>query len=142
MEVPGQSMAPAVPLRPALASNPKYILPLKRDTAIGQPGRNHSGQIDKHLLSMFDSAHHDFSLLAKYFLLEGCADATGRVKVNNWRKGCESMIRMMQFTNITVASEGDQAHGCSQHIDDGQWDDSNAEQVKNKDMVINTCNLN
>uniref|UniRef100_A0A915L596 Uncharacterized protein n=1 Tax=Romanomermis culicivorax TaxID=13658 RepID=A0A915L596_ROMCU len=46
MEVPGQSMAAAVPQRPASAGNPKYISLLKRDTVMGQPGCNHSGQRD------------------------------------------------------------------------------------------------
>uniref|UniRef100_A0A915KI98 Uncharacterized protein n=1 Tax=Romanomermis culicivorax TaxID=13658 RepID=A0A915KI98_ROMCU len=47
MDIPGPSMAAVAWQRPASASNPDYILPLKRDTEIDQRGRDHSGQRNK-----------------------------------------------------------------------------------------------
>uniref|UniRef100_A0A915JDY7 Uncharacterized protein n=1 Tax=Romanomermis culicivorax TaxID=13658 RepID=A0A915JDY7_ROMCU len=44
MDIPGLSMVMQRPQRPPSAANPDYISPLKRDTEIGQPGRDHSGQ--------------------------------------------------------------------------------------------------
>uniref|UniRef100_A0A915IB79 Ameloblastin n=1 Tax=Romanomermis culicivorax TaxID=13658 RepID=A0A915IB79_ROMCU len=44
MDIPGQSTVMQLPQRPQSAANPDYISPLKRDTEIGQPGRDHSGQ--------------------------------------------------------------------------------------------------
>uniref|UniRef100_A0A915KB08 Uncharacterized protein n=1 Tax=Romanomermis culicivorax TaxID=13658 RepID=A0A915KB08_ROMCU len=44
MDIPGQSTVIQPPQRPPSTGNPDYISPLKRDTEIGQPGRDHSGQ--------------------------------------------------------------------------------------------------
>uniref|UniRef100_A0A915LB31 Uncharacterized protein n=1 Tax=Romanomermis culicivorax TaxID=13658 RepID=A0A915LB31_ROMCU len=44
MDIPGLSMVMQPPQRPPSIANPDYILLLKRDTKIGQPGRDRSGQ--------------------------------------------------------------------------------------------------
>uniref|UniRef100_A0A915IUF1 Uncharacterized protein n=1 Tax=Romanomermis culicivorax TaxID=13658 RepID=A0A915IUF1_ROMCU len=44
MDILGLSTVMQPPQRPLSAANPNYISPLKRDTEIGQPGPDHSGQ--------------------------------------------------------------------------------------------------
>uniref|UniRef100_A0A915KDN8 Uncharacterized protein n=1 Tax=Romanomermis culicivorax TaxID=13658 RepID=A0A915KDN8_ROMCU len=44
MDIPGTSTGTQPPQRPLSMGNPDYISLLKRETGIGQPGRNHSGQ--------------------------------------------------------------------------------------------------
>uniref|UniRef100_A0A915IRV8 Uncharacterized protein n=1 Tax=Romanomermis culicivorax TaxID=13658 RepID=A0A915IRV8_ROMCU len=47
MDIPEPFMVMPLPQRPLSATNPNYISPLKRDTEIGQPGRDHSSQQHK-----------------------------------------------------------------------------------------------
>uniref|UniRef100_A0A915JGJ2 Uncharacterized protein n=1 Tax=Romanomermis culicivorax TaxID=13658 RepID=A0A915JGJ2_ROMCU len=47
MDIPGPLTVMQPPQRPPSTGNPDYILPLKRETEIGQPGRDHSGQRHK-----------------------------------------------------------------------------------------------
>uniref|UniRef100_A0A915IPW8 Uncharacterized protein n=1 Tax=Romanomermis culicivorax TaxID=13658 RepID=A0A915IPW8_ROMCU len=47
MDIPRPSTGTQPPQRPPSAGNPDYISPLKRETRIGQPGRDHSGQRQK-----------------------------------------------------------------------------------------------
>uniref|UniRef100_A0A915HFN9 Uncharacterized protein n=1 Tax=Romanomermis culicivorax TaxID=13658 RepID=A0A915HFN9_ROMCU len=58
MDIPGPSMVMQPPQRPPSAANPNYISPLKQDTEIGQPGRNHSGQ------------RHNLNAILKYQKIE------------------------------------------------------------------------
>uniref|UniRef100_A0A915J1V7 Uncharacterized protein n=1 Tax=Romanomermis culicivorax TaxID=13658 RepID=A0A915J1V7_ROMCU len=51
MDIPGLSTVVQLLQRPLSTGNPDYIWPLERETGIGQPGRNHSGQRQK-LLKM------------------------------------------------------------------------------------------
>uniref|UniRef100_A0A915L043 Uncharacterized protein n=1 Tax=Romanomermis culicivorax TaxID=13658 RepID=A0A915L043_ROMCU len=61
MDIPRQLMGMQLPQRPPSAANPDYISPLKRDTEIGQPGRDHSGQ--RHKASVFQNIAQQLSQL-------------------------------------------------------------------------------
>uniref|UniRef100_A0A915JKT6 Uncharacterized protein n=1 Tax=Romanomermis culicivorax TaxID=13658 RepID=A0A915JKT6_ROMCU len=47
MDIPGTWTGTQPPQRPPSTGNPDYISPLKRETGIGQPGRDHSGHRQK-----------------------------------------------------------------------------------------------